>query len=128
MKNDEGAAKQLGQSPQDQANSMQEMYAAQKPPPPLQSNNEKLVEIIAQANSQAIYLFTGGKEHKDMPRISDAETVAQIQQLIVEARIDELDLMHDMLSLEAREAGACDYIHKRTNQLRNTNGKGYEDN
>ena len=35
----------------------------------------------------------------------------------IEARIDEVNSLHDDLSLEAREAGACDAIHKRTNHL-----------
>ena len=108
MKNDEGAAKQLGQSPQDQANSMQEMYAAQKPPPPLQPNNEKLDienldELAVQVQAQII---------------TPAQFIAQIQQLIDEARLQSFKAGY--------ERGRFDkeMDDKYPDPSRNTNGKG----
>jgi len=48
----------------------------------------------------------------------DTEALKQaVNQLILQERIKELEALHDDLSLEAREAGACDLIHQKTNKL-----------
>lgn len=40
-----------------------------------------------------------------------------IQREVKKGRVEELDALHDDLSIEAREAGACEAIHKRANSL-----------
>ncbi len=67
-----------------------------------QEEYAKAIERQAEINTQAIEALISQALHRQD----------------VESRLDELESFEDCLTLEAREAGACDAIHKRANELR----------
>ena len=119
MKNDEWAAEQLGQNPG-------------VPTTPPQPNNEKLDSLLDEifevdralkwaANPKTTgysrYWLDGYEKAYEQIKNDLPKAKAQIQQLIDEARIEELESIPGSL-------GNFEYIKDRLQQLRNINGKG----